>query len=632
MLIKLKNISLQYGITPILDNINFNINNNEKIALVGRNGVGKSTLLKLINNYVNFPDKIDLDQGVIEHNASIKVGMLEQDVDKIHEDNIYNIIADGLGEYSNLIKEYNDLNNHNQLTEELLDKLHQVQEQIDHLNIWNKYNEIDIIISKLDIDKSKDFLSLSGGQKRRVLLAKALVSHPDLLLLDEPTNHLDLESIKWLESLLSKWKTSLLFISHDRVFVRKIATRIIELDRGKLLDWPGSYDNFLIKKEEYLKAEELDNIKFDKKLAEEEKWIRQGIKARRTRNEGRVRALKEMRVQKSQRINLQSSVKYIEQDEIKSGNKVIEAKNISFKYNNSNKNLISDFNNIIMRGDKIAIIGPNGVGKTTLINILLKKLAPTTGSIEHGTKLELAYFDQLRQELDPNLSVRDNVSGGSDTVTINNKNKHIIGYLQDFLFTPDRANSKISVLSGGEKNRLLLAKLFTKPSNLLILDEPTNDLDIETLELLEDLLVNYKGTIILISHDREFIDNIATSVLVFEGEGIITEHVGGYSDYEKLFKNKSSDSDSNSNSNSDVKETKSKQNQNLNKNKNTNKTLKALENSIIKLEAEIEEINNIIAEEGFYSKPQNEIDKFIKKLSDKQKNLDELYGKWEELE
>jgi ATP-binding cassette subfamily F protein uup len=531
MLVRLRNVSLKFGLFPVFNNLNLVINPNEKIALVGRNGTGKSTLLKVINGTQS------ADSGHIEYASGVKIGTLEQVFASIENKSIFEIVASGLGQTGELIAKYHNLlikasNGDNKA----LEAMQKVQDQIEQQQAWGAQNQIETIISKLNLDIEQDFNKLSGGIKRRVLLAKALVQQPDLLLLDEPTNHLDIEAIKWLENLLSNWKTSVLFISHDRAFVRKVATRIIELDRSVLYDWPGNYEKFLIKKEEFLHAEELENARFDKKLANEEIWIRQGVKARRTRNEGRVRALKEMRELRANRQNKQGNIKAVIQAGDKSGKKVIEAVDINHSF--GDQPIIKNFSTVIMRGDKVGIIGPNGIGKTTLINILLNKLQPNEGIVEHGTKLEYAYFDQFRSDLDDNLSVRDNVSGGSNTVIVNDKEKHVIGYLQDFLFTPERANAPITMLSGGERNRLLLAKLFTKPANLLILDEPTNDLDIETLELLEDLIVNYTGTVLLISHDREFINNVVSSTIAFEGNGVVKEYVGDYNDWLKQKDNK----------------------------------------------------------------------------------------------
>lgn len=628
LLVRLKDICVKYGLHPLLDQVNITIDSNEKIALIGRNGAGKSTLLKLIKGLIN------PDSGSVEYGSGIKIGMLEQDFKDIKSDSIFEIVASGLGKAGELVSTYHQLVLEAQSgCDKALHKMQIIQQKIDDANAWDIQNQVDTVISKLNINPELEFNSLSGGLKRRVLLAKALVQHPDLLLLDEPTNHLDIESINWLESLLANWKTSVLIISHDREFVRKVATRVIELDRGFLSDWPGNYDNFLQKKEEALHREELENKRFDKKLANEEVWIRQGVKARRTRNEGRVRALKKMREERKQRQDLQGKVKVQVQDGQVSGKKVIEATNITHSYfvNDTKKIIIKDFSTLIMRGDKIALVGPNGCGKTTLINILLKNIEPTHGSVTHGTKIEIAYFDQLREELDNNLSVRDNVAGGSDTVSINGQNKHVIGYLQDFLFTPERANSPISVLSGGERNRLLLAKLFTKPSNLFVLDEPTNDLDIETLELLEYLLVSYAGTVLLISHDREFINNIASSTIVFEGNGVVQEYIGDYTDYLRQ-RDEGNTNKKITPINKDYQKEKNQPKSISKLNYQEKKELEQLPKLIEKLENKISELQSITLEPGFYQQESKKVNTVLDELKKNQQDLDDAYKRWEALE
>ncbi|MBP9721676.1 MAG: ATP-binding cassette domain-containing protein [Gammaproteobacteria bacterium] len=628
MLLRLRNVSLKFGMFPVLDNVSLVINSNEKISLIGRNGTGKSTLLKLINGTQK------ADSGQIEYSPGLKIGTLEQEVSGTENKSIFEIVALGLGPVGELVTKYHNLVQaaSNGSTSALND-MQKVQEQIEHHNAWGAQNQIETIISQLDLNIDQDFNKLSGGIKRRVLLARALVQQPDLLLLDEPTNHLDIDAIKWLENLLISWKTSVLFISHDRAFVRNVATRIIELDRGVLADWPGTYEEFLIKKAEFLHSEELANARFDKKLAQEEVWIRQGIKARRTRNEGRVRALKKMRELRAQRQSRQGNIKTNIQSTEQSGKQVIVADNIShsfkddFKDSLNNKQIIKNFSTVVMRGDKIGIIGPNGVGKTTLINILLGQLTPESGTVETGTNLSIAYFDQFRAELDEKLSVRDNVSGGSNTVNINGKEKHIIGYLQDFLFTPERANSPITVLSGGERNRLLLAKLFTKPANLLVLDEPTNDLDVETLELLEELLVNFDGTVLLISHDREFINNVVSSIIVFEGDGVIDEYIGDYNTWLTQSNKLNSSNSSNNSKNNSNQPTQRKSLDNKN-----NKLLKLLLAEIDQLELENKQLTELSLSEGFYQQDDSITIKVTNRLSEIKKQLVKLYQEWESLD
>jgi ATP-binding cassette subfamily F protein uup len=436
-----------------------------------------------------------------------------------------------VGELAGLVQSYHRISSLplEQHDSEWLERLEQAQHELEAADGWQLEQRVERVISRLSLDPEPTFATLSGGMKRRVMLAQALVMEPDLLLLDEPTNHLDIAAIDWLEEFLLRYGGSLLFVTHDRSFMRRIATRIIELDRGQLTDWPGDYDNFLRRKEERLHAESQERAEFDKKLAAEEVWIRQGIKARRTRNEGRVRALERMRQERSQRREQAGAAKMSINTAERSGKLVAEADGLSYAW--EDRPIIKDLSCTILRGDRIGIIGPNGSGKTTLLNLLLGKLRPDSGSVRLGSKLEIAYFDQLRGSLDEERSVRDNLAGGSDKVDINGKQKHVIGYLQDFLFAPDRANQQVSALSGGERNRLLLAKLFTKPFNILVMDEPTNDLDVETLELLEELLLEYQGTLLLVSHDREFLNNVVTSTLVLEGEGLVAEYVGGYDDW-----------------------------------------------------------------------------------------------------
>jgi len=524
-LLRLRDICVSFGGPALLDHVNLTLNKGERVCLVGRNGSGKSTLLKTING------EIRPDDGLIETTGALAIARLEQEVPRDYEGTVFDLVALGLGDMAPLIQDYQHLTTElaENYSEEALNKLERVQKELEAKDGWALEQQVSQVLSRLSLDGELRFESLSGGLKRRVLLAQALVKDPDILLLDEPTNHLDIDSIQWLESFLLGFPCCLLFISHDRSFIRSLSTRVIDLDRGKLSDWPGDYENYLRRKQEALDAEEKQNALFDKKLAQEEVWIRQGIKARRTRNEGRVRNLEALRKERADRRNQVGKVRLEVSTGEKSGQKVIEAKNISYQYGDNR--LVKDFSTLILRKDRIGIVGPNGVGKSTLLKLLLGQLTPHQGEVKLGTNLKVAYFDQLRGQLDETLSVRDNLGEGKDTVTINGRDKHVIGYLQDFLFSPERANTPVKALSGGEKNRLLLAKLFARESNLLILDEPTNDLDIETLDLLEELVADYPGTLLIVSHDRTFLNNVVTSTFVFEGQGQINEYVGGYDDW-----------------------------------------------------------------------------------------------------
>jgi ATP-binding cassette subfamily F protein uup len=525
-LITLRDVDLSFGGPLLLDHINLTIERGERICLIGRNGTGKTTLMHMING------ELDAESGEIIRRQGLRVARMDQSADSVIGTTIFEFTAQGLGTLGEALTRYHVLSK--QLAEgadgdELMAQLETLQHQLDHGNGWQQHAQVDTVISRLQLDPDAQVNTLSGGFKRRALLARTLVQEPDILLLDEPTNHLDIESIEWLEDFLKSYRGTLLFITHDRAFLRHLATRIIELDRGQLTSWPGDYDTYLRRKQEALDAEASENSRFDKKLAQEEIWIRQGIKARRTRNEGRVRALKKMRDERRARRTRTGSVSLAVQDQQRSGKLVIEADDISWSHNDIA--YVDHLSTTIMRGDKIGIIGANGSGKTTLLKLLLSELEPHQGRVRLGTQLEIAYFDQHRAKLDLEATVIENVGEGSDQITINDQSKHIIGYLQDFLFAPERARTPVKALSGGERNRLLLAKLFAKPANLLVMDEPTNDLDAETLELLEDLLVNYQGTLLLVSHDRSFLDNVVTSTLVFEADHQINEYVGGYSDW-----------------------------------------------------------------------------------------------------
>ncbi|RMH90879.1 ATP-binding cassette domain-containing protein [Lysobacter pythonis] len=519
-LITLNAVDFSIGGPLLLDKIDFAIEPGERIALIGRNGAGKSTLMKLIAG------ELKPDDGDIRVESGRRIARLEQEVPRDALGSVFDVVARGLGDVGALLARY-----HHLIHEAEVDTgaLARVQGEIEAAQGWSLDRRVEDVLQRLELDGDADFARLSGGMKRRVLLARALVAEPDLLLLDEPTNHLDIEAIDWLEGFLKQWSGALVFVTHDRRFLRALATRIVEIDRGRLTSWPGDWGNYLRRREERLNAEAQENARFDKFLAQEEVWIRQGIKARRTRDEGRVRRLKTMRSERAQRREQLGKVRMEVAGAQASGKKVIEAKDLSFAH--GARTLVRDFGTTILRGDRIGLIGPNGSGKTTLLKLLLGELAPAAGEVRQGTQLRIAYFDQYRATLREDWNAMENVAEGSDSVEIGGRRKHVLGYLQDFLFTPERARAPITRLSGGERNRLLLAKLFAQPSNLLVMDEPTNDLDVETLELLEELLADYDGTLLLVSHDRDFLDNVVTSTLVMEGEGRIGEYVGGYDDW-----------------------------------------------------------------------------------------------------
>ncbi|HEY9199058.1 MAG TPA: ATP-binding cassette domain-containing protein [Gammaproteobacteria bacterium] len=524
-LLTLNKIHVDFGGQPVLDSIDLSLEPGERVCLIGRNGTGKSTLLKLIAG------EITADGGQIDRRPALRCARLTQDVPADLHGSLFDIVADGLGEIAPLLSRYHaaSLAVAHDPSDAAMNELEYAQHEVESRDGWQWEQRVEATLSRLQLDPDLEFASLSGGLKRRALLARALVTDPELLLLDEPTNHLDLAAIDWLEEFLLGYNGTLLFITHDRAFLQRLATRIIELDRGRLSSWDCDYATYLERKQAALDAEAQQNALFDKKLSQEEAWIRQGIKARRTRNEGRVRALKALREERRERRERSGTAKLQIQEAERSGQLVAEVENIGYAWNG--KPIVRDFSTTIMRGDKIGIIGPNGVGKTTLLRLLLGELAQQSGSVRLGTKLEVAYFDQQRTDIDNGKSVLDNLAHGREMVTINGQARHVISYLQDFLFTPERIRQPAGSLSGGERNRLLLARLFTKPFNVLVMDEPTNDLDMETLDLLEERLLEYQGTLLLVSHDRVFLDHLVTSTLVFEGDGRVGEYVGGYEDW-----------------------------------------------------------------------------------------------------
>mgnify|MGYP000916569804 FL=1 len=526
-LLRLDKVNLAYGHRPLLENADLEIFRGERVCLLGRNGEGKSSMMRLVSG------QVIADDGTCWIRPGIRVAQLSQEVDLDSDDIVFKVVAGGLPGLADLLTDYHEAAvslAHNPGTEEV-NRLAHLQHELEAADGWKMEQRVETVLSRLGLDGDVLFSSLSGGWRRRAMLARALVSEPDILLLDEPTNHLDIEAIAWLEEFLLEYSGALLFISHDRAFVRKMSSRILELDRGRLTSWPGNYDAYLRGKAEQLETEARHNALFDKRLSEEEVWIRQGIKARRTRNEGRVRALEAMREQRRQRRERSGNAKIQVEAGETSGKLVFEAEDVSFSYDGTP--VIRDFSTRIMRGDRVGIIGPNGAGKSTLVKLLLGQLQPVTGRLTQGTKLEVAYFDQQRAQLDEKKSVMDNVADGNQHIMVAGNRRHVAGYLQDFLFPPERLQSPVKSLSGGERNRLLLARLFTQPANLLVMDEPTNDLDVETLELLEEMIDQFQGTLLLVSHDREFLDNVVTSSLVITPEGRVEEYVGGYSDWQR---------------------------------------------------------------------------------------------------
>ncbi len=523
-LLRLSNISIAYGTHALLKNADFQLDAGERVGLLGRNGEGKSTLMKIIAGNV-LPD-----HGDIWRQPELRLAWLEQSPDLPDDATIYDAVAGGLGELGEWITRYHALTlSMDYDDDKALNEMGDLQHKLESHNGWHFQQRVETTLNKLDLPGELKICDLSGGWKRRVALARALVIEPEVLLLDEPTNHLDFESITWLEEQMLNFQGAVLFVTHDRSFLQKLATRIVDLDRGNLVSWAGNYDDYLVRKAAALEDEANQNAEFDKKLADEEVWIRQGVKARRTRNEGRVRALEKLRNERAQRRLQQGTARLALEKGDASGKKVIEVNDICFGY--GDRQIIKNFSTLIQRGDKIGLIGSNGAGKSTLLKLLLQQIEPNSGTVEQGTKLEIAYFDQLRDQLDPNLTVADTVADGNDFVEIAGNKRHVMSYLGDFLFAPARARSPVKSLSGGEKNRLLLARLFTKPANLIVMDEPTNDLDLETLELLEEKLVTYDGTLLLVSHDRAFLDNVVTSVYVLSGSGDVDEFVGGYTDW-----------------------------------------------------------------------------------------------------
>ncbi|POZ53379.1 ATP-binding cassette domain-containing protein [Methylovulum psychrotolerans] len=627
-LLRLTNTSIAFGTHALLKNADFQLDAGERVGLLGRNGEGKSTLMKIIAG------NIYADHGDIWRQPELRLAWLEQAPELPDGATIYDAVADGLGELGHWLTRYHALSMTMDYEDpKALDELGDLQHKLEAHNGWHFQQRVETTLSKLGLPGEKDVNSLSGGWKRRVALARALVIDPEVLLLDEPTNHLDFESITWLEEQILAFQGAVLFVTHDRSFLQRLATRIVDLDRGNLVSWQGTYDDYLRRKAAALEDEANQNAEFDKKLADEEVWIRQGVKARRTRNEGRVRALEKLRAERAERRNTQGTARLAMEKADASGKKVIEVKDICFGY--GEKMLINNFSALIQRGDKIGLIGANGAGKSTLLKLLLKQLEPSTGSIEQGTRLEIAYFDQLRDQLDPEATVAETVANGSDYVEIAGNKRHVMSYLGDFLFAPARARSPVKSLSGGEKNRLLLARLFTKPANLIVMDEPTNDLDLETLELLEEKLINYEGTLLLVSHDRAFLDNVVTSVFVLDGSSKVQEFIGGYTDWLDYCQSKpASPAPAKKNPSAQAAPT-PEPSSGAKKKKLSYKEqqeLKQLPELIDQLETQQAALTQQIGDPGFYKNAPDKVNKALDDLKKLETQLEQTYQRWNDLE
>ncbi|TSJ58128.1 ABC transporter ATP-binding protein [Atlantibacter subterranea] len=627
-LISMHGAWLSYSDAPLLDNAELHIEDNERVCLVGRNGAGKSTLMKILNR------EVGLDDGRLIFEQDLVVSRLQQDPPRNVTGSVYDFVAEGIEEQAEYLKRYHDVSHlvMEDPSDKNLAELARVQEMLDHHGLWQLENRINEVLMQLGLNADMELAALSGGWLRKAALGRALVSGPRVLLLDEPTNHLDIETIDWLEGFLKSFQGCIIFISHDRSFIRNMATRIVDLDRGKLVSYPGDYDTYLLEKEEALRVEELQNAEFDKKLAQEEVWIRQGIKARRTRNEGRVRALKSLRRERSERREVMGSAKMQVEEASRSGKIVFELEDVN--YGIKGKTLVRNFSAQVQRGDKIALVGPNGCGKTTLLKLMLGQLNADSGRVHVGTKLEIAYFDQHRAELDPERTVMDNLAEGKQEVMVNGKPRHVLGYLQDFLFHPKRAMTPVRALSGGERNRLLLARLFLKPSNLLILDEPTNDLDVETLELLEELIDSYQGTVLLVSHDREFVDNTVTECWIFEGEGRIGQYVGGYHDARGQQASSAlarapvvkKEPDVAVAKAETVKRASGKLSYNM------QRELEQMPQRMEELEAALETLQSQVSDASFFNQPHDVTQSVLEKLASAEQELEAAFERWEYLE
>ena len=621
-LIRFDQVSLAFGARAILDHVDVQIDAGERVALVGTNGTGKSTLLKIVAR------EMDVDGGVVWRNPTARIAQLPQSLPAADERSVRSVVESGLDDIKELRDRYDEL-----LTSDPtpMDELEKLQHTMEALDAWSLEARVERILTQLDLPGDKKMSELSGGWRRRAALGAALVQNPDLLLLDEPTNHLDIETIEWLEEVLAAFRGGLLFISHDRALVDRLATRIIELDRGALTNFPGNHSAYLVQKQKLLEDEEKQAALFDKRLAQEETWIRQGIKARRTRNEGRVRALKQMRVERSDRRVRQGKARFDVEEASRSGKLVAELERVSLAF--AGNQVVSDLSIRIQRGERIGLIGPNGAGKSSLLKLILGEQAPDSGSVRIGSQLTVGYFDQLRGQVDPEKSIIDNVSGGRESIDINGRSRHIISYLQDFLFTPERARTPVKALSGGETNRVMLAKLFSQPSNLLVLDEPTNDLDVETLELLEEILLEYQGTLLLVSHDRQFLDNIVTSTLAFEGQGVIREYVGGYQDWlrQRVQVNDPLLSSTDTAAPKEVAASQSVKKP-VKLSYKLQRELDQLPEQLEQVEASVEQQQTVCSDAGFYQRPHDEVTAELAKLQGFEAELESLMERWVELE
>ena len=624
-LIGMRDVCWGFGEAPLLENVNFQIEKGERVCLVGHNGAGKSTLLKLLGGAM-LPDS-----GDIWRRQGISVAALEQDVPAGFDGTIFDVVAEGLGETGWVLAEHSRISRHIEAGRDprLAKRRDELQHMLDTGGGWELLTRVENMLSRTGLDPEQRFADLSAGLKRRTLFARALAGKPDLLLLDEPTNHLDIDTIIWMEEFILRHVKTLLFITHDRAFLKKIAGRILDLDRGRLVSYDCDYGTYLNRRQAALEVEETQNRVFDKKLSKEEAWIRKGIKARRTRNEGRVRNLQKMRAAYRARRRKIGNVRLQVQEAERTGKLVIEAREVGFSYGQAP--IVHNFSTVIMRGDKVGIMGPNGIGKTTLLKILLKSVSPETGRVRHGTNLEVVYFDQLRAQLDEQKSVRENIAAGNDFIIFNGQKRHVISHLQDFLFSPERCRTPVHVLSGGEKNRLLLAKLFTKPANVLVLDEPTNDLDAETLELLEELIFEYRGTLLLVSHDRAFLNNVVTSTIVFEGNGQVVEYIGGYDDW--LSQRPQGTTEQLPGKNGPQKaRPKPRPRPSPKLGYMQQREMQYLPQKIEALESEQKELFAILSDPLFYKKEKNEIAGVKSNLDRLEGEIETAYRRWEELE